>query len=430
MYQLDWVLQWTTRRRQVQAANRSKVSPTVWFLGITSCLTDISSEMVNSILPLYLVGFLRLSPLHFGVIDGLYQGVSALLRIFGGVISDRWRKYKQTAIVGYGLSAMCKPALLVTANSWAAIATVIAIDRAGKGLRTAPRDAMITLTTPPDSLANSFGVHRALDAAGALLGPIVAFVILSFVADAFDIVFVASFSFAVMGLGVLALFVNPTVARPTGVPARAMAGPPLRSLRGFSFGRLVVAASILALATMSDAFIYLALQQRLAFPPTVFPLLYVATSLVYMAAAVPAGRIADRMGRRAVFLAGYVMLGLVYVVLLLPGTGMAGVAIGIGGLGLYYAATDGVLMAIAGSLLPPDKCATGFAVLTTGTSLARLASSIAFGWLWTAGDVTAAVRVFGVALLVAMAVAAVTLPRSAADGARALRQTTRTDGSD
>jgi MFS family permease len=414
MYQLDWVLQWGTGRgRRVDSPTPARVSPTVWLLGLTSCLTDISSEMVNSILPLYLVGFLRLSPLHFGVIDGLYQGVSAILRILGGVIADRWRRYKETAIVGYGLSAICKLGLLATANSWTAIAAVVALDRTGKGLRTAPRDAMITLTSRRDGLGSSFGVHRALDAAGALLGPIVAFVILSVASEAFDVVFVASFGVAVMGVGVLVLFVNPPLTPPVQTsPAQETAGPiPLLLAPGF--GRLVVAMAALSLATMSDAFIYLALQQRLAFPPTVFPLLYVATSLVFVVAAVPAGRIADRIGRRAVLLAGYVMLGLVYVVLLLPATGMIGVAIGITGLGLYYAATDGVLMAIAGSLLPAERCATGFAVLTTGTSVARLASSIAFGWLWTVGDVTAAVRVFGIALLLAILVAAVILPAPA-----------------
>ena len=419
MYQLDWVLQWGTGRgRRVDSPTRARVSPTVWLLGLTSCLTDISSEMVNSILPLYLVGFLRLSPLHFGVIDGLYHGVSAILRILGGVIADRWRRYKETAIVGYGLSAICKLGLLATANSWTAIATVVALDRTGKGLRTAPRDAMITLTSRPDVLGNSFGVHRALDAAGALLGPIVAFVILSVAAEAFDVVFVASFGVAVMGLGVLVLFVNPPLTQPVQIsPAKETAsGIPLLLAPGF--GRLVVAMAALSLATMSDAFIYLALQQRLAFPPTVFPLLYVATSLIFVVAAVPAGRIADRIGRRAVLLAGYAMLGLVYVVLLLPATGMMGVVIGITGLGLYYAATDGVLMAIAGSLLPADRCATGFAVLTTGTSVARLASSIAFGWLWTVGDVTAAVRVFGIALLLAILVAAVILPGPAAGDRR------------
>lgn len=420
MYQLDWVFQWGHRRRAGHSSG-AKVSSTVWLLGLTSCLTDISSEMVNSILPLYLVGFLRLSPLHFGIIDGLYQGVSAILRIVGGVVADRWRKYKQIAILGYSLSAICKLGLLATANSWSAIATVIALDRTGKGLRTAPRDAMITLTTDQRSLASSFGVHRALDAAGALLGPVVAVVVLSLAADAFDVVFVASFGFAVMGLGVLVLFVNPATFRrvePADAAIAAATVLSVVSLGGPGFGRLVVAASLLALATMSDAFIYLALQERLAFPPTVFPLLYVATSLVYMAAAVPTGKIADRMGRRAVFVAGYVMLGLVYVVLLLPATGTPGVVVGLTGLGLYYAATDGVLMAMAGGLLPPEKCATGYAVLTTGTSLARLASSIAFGWLWLAGDVTSAVRVFGLALLVAIIVSLFTLPRANATRVR------------
>ena len=144
------------------------VSRTVWCLGLTSFFTDVSSEMVASILPIYLVLHLHLSPLAFGLIDGLYQGFAAVARVAGGFVADRWRSHKAVASVGYGLSAVCKLGLLAAGNVWSLLALTIALDRTGKGIRTAPRDAMISLSTPRAELATAFGVHRALDAAGAM----------------------------------------------------------------------------------------------------------------------------------------------------------------------------------------------------------------------------------------------------------------------
>ena len=300
---------------------------------------------------------------------------------------------------------LCRLGLLVPGASWFFLASVIALDRTGKGLRTAPRDAMITLTSTKANLATSFGVHRSMDAAGALAGPLVAFLILAAAPERFDIVFVVSFCVALVGLGVLVVFVDRSaIGTLEAAPERPSLPGMLRSLLGQrAFVLLSTAAVLLSIATMSDAFIYLTLQQRLQFAPSVFPLLYVATSLVYAGFAAPAGRLADRFGSRRVFLAGYVALGIVYVSLLLPGAGALSAVLGIAALGAYYAATDGVLMAIAGRLLPPAQCATGLAALATMTSLARLFSSVAVGWMWTTGDVATTVRVFGTALIAAIA---------------------------
>jgi MFS family permease len=406
MYQFDWR---ASRAGKIGAA-RSPVPSTVWYLGWTSLLTDISSEMVSAILPLYLVGFLRLSPMQFGLVDGLYQGVSAVLRLVGGLVADRWRRYKETAVAGYALSAICKVGLL-WATSWPAMASLIALDRTGKGLRTAPRDALITLSSEPGSVATNFGVHRAMDAVGALAGPLIAFFILSAAPGRFDFVFVVSLCVAVVGVGVLLIFVDAHAGAVQPSTPLSVNGL-LRSLFARpAFVLVTVAAVALSLATMSDAFIYLTLQQRLQFAPSVFPLLYVVTSLFFAAFAVPAGRLADRYGAGRVLLGGYASLGIVYLALLAPALGTASAVAGICALGAYYAATDGVLMALAGRLLPPAQCATGLAVLATLTSLARLLSSVAFGWMWTTGDVTSAVRVFGTALIAGIVIAAFALSR-------------------
>ena len=162
------------------------VSRTVWALGFTSLLTDISSEMVVSILPVYLVLYLGISPLAFGVVDGIYQGVAALIRISGGVLADRWRMHKAVAVLGYGLSAACRLLIFAAGSAWGMISVIIALDRIGKGIRTAPRDALISKRSLTSKLATAFGVHRALDAVGALLGPLFAFALLAMMPNAFE----------------------------------------------------------------------------------------------------------------------------------------------------------------------------------------------------------------------------------------------------
>lgn len=163
----------------VGSSRKTGIGRNVFFLGLTSLFTDISSEMVASILPIYLVFALRFTPLEFGVIDGLYQGVTALLRIVGGIAADAWRRYKEIAAIGYAASAVCKLGLIAAGGAWGALAVVLLVDRTGKGIRTAPRDALISLSSATSSLGTAFGVHRALDTAGAFLGPVVAFALLA-----------------------------------------------------------------------------------------------------------------------------------------------------------------------------------------------------------------------------------------------------------
>jgi MFS family permease len=186
---------------------RAAVAPTVLALGTVSLITDVSSEMVTAVLPLYLVAGLGLSPLGFGLLDGIYNGFSALVRLVGGHLADRGGgRHKWVAGAGYALSAACKPLLLV-AHTLTPIGLILAADRTGKGLRTAPRDALISLSSTPTSRGRAFGVHRAMDTAGALLGPLVAFLLLRATVDGYDAVFMVSFCVAAVGVLVLVLFV-------------------------------------------------------------------------------------------------------------------------------------------------------------------------------------------------------------------------------
>ncbi len=202
---------------------RRRVSRVVVTLGIVSLLTDISSESVAAVLPLYLTAVVGLSPVAYGLVDGLHQGVTALVRIAGGWGADRSGHPKWVAFIGYAISAVSRIGLLFAAGLGAIVA-VISADRVGKGLRTAPRDAMIVAATDPAHLGRAFGVHRTLDTIGAALGPVVAFTVLWLVPDGYTTVIVVSFGFAVLGVALLGLLVpGRTDDRKPGSPAPAPA---------------------------------------------------------------------------------------------------------------------------------------------------------------------------------------------------------------
>ncbi|WP_051845035.1 MFS transporter [Streptomyces globisporus] len=383
----------TAAARDLGPGRRAAVAPTVLALGTVSLVTDVSSEMVTAVLPLYLVAGLGLSPLGFGLLDGVYNGFSALVRLVGGHLADRGGRHKTVAALGYGLSALCKPLLLV-AGSLPLIGAVLAADRTGKGLRTAPRDALISLASPEESRGRAFGVHRAMDTAGALIGPLVAFLILRQAVDGYDAVFTVSFCVAAVGVLVLLLFVpsRPPLPRPGAAPAsgeapRASLKAALGLLRVPEVRRLALTALLLGLATVSDSFVYLLLQRRLGVTDHWFALLPLGTAAAFLLLAVPLGRLADRIGRRRVFLGGHAALLLVYGALLSGWQSPALPWLVLALHGGFYAATDGVLMAAAAGCVPAELRSSGLALVQTGQALARFGCSIAFGAAWTAwGD--------------------------------------------
>ncbi|PWU59529.1 MFS transporter [Micromonospora globispora] len=382
------------------------LSGNVFALGAVSLVTDISSEMVTAVLPVYLVVGLHLSPAVYGVVDGAYTGTTALLRLAGGYIADRVRRPKFVAGLGYGLSAVAKLGLLAAGNTVGAIGAVIAIDRTGKGLRTAPRDALITLSTPPQLYGRAFGVHRTMDTIGAFAGPLVALGILTSTAQAYDAVFVASFCIAAFGVLVLVLFVRDRRGEqpPKGTVSPSALGGLLRMA---PMRRLVLAACLAGMVTIGDGFVYLLLQRREELNLGWFPLLAVGTNLSYLLLATPLGILADKIGRLKVVLGGYSALVLVYLLLFGPFGGWPLLVAALGLYGLFYAATDGVLMALAGPVLPEALRTTGIALIQTGQALSYLVSSVLFGLAWTVWGPASASRT--AAVLVAVAVLAVGL---------------------
>ncbi|MFJ9848310.1 MFS transporter [Streptomyces sp. NPDC101150] len=404
---------------------RGRVGGPVLALGAVSLVTDISSEMVTAVLPLYFVLQLGLSPLQFGFLDGLYNGVTALVRLLGGHAADRGGRHKLVAGAGYALSALSRLGLLLAGGGTAGIGASLAADRIGKGIRTAPRDALISLSAPPGALGRAFGVHRAMDTTGALLGPLSAFALLWATADAYDAVFVVSFCVGLVGVLLLVAFVPGRAARPAVRPPAPAAGPRPGAgtrrpapLRDPAFRRIFAAAALLGAATIGDSFVYLLLQRQLGFAVSWFPLLPLGAAAVYLLLAVPAGRLGDRIGRRVPFLCGHAALLGGYLLLVATDSGpvlLVGVLLL---LGVFYAATDGVLMALAGPVLPAARRASGMALLQTGQALCRLLAAAGFGAAWTLWGTRPALFLAAAALAVALVAATALLPGHGRNGRR------------
>jgi MFS family permease len=386
---------------ETRAAVR-RVSTTVLLLGVVSLLTDVSSEAVASVLPLYLTAVVGLSPAAYGLVDGLYQGVSALVRLAGGYAGDRGGRPKRVAVLGYGVSALSRIALLPAAGL-AAVTAAVTADRLGKGLRTAPRDALIATASEPGLLGRSFGVHRALDTVGAAIGPLLAFGLLASLPGNYSAVFVVSFAFAVVGLAVLVLFVPDlrTSAGAAAVGLRRVAA----EIAGRRLRRPLLAVTLLGLLTVSDGFVYLSLQDRDDFAARWFPLLYVGTNVVYLALAVPLGRLADRFGAGRVLVAGHLALPACYLLAALPTGGLGGTVAVLVLLGVFYAATDGVLPALVGRLAAGPARGSGIAAAQTAVALARFAASVLFGLLWSGQSRTSALLLFAALLATAVPIA-------------------------
>lgn len=413
-------------------SGKARIAPAVIGLGTVSLLTDISSESVAAILPLYITVVVGLGPLAFGFIDGIYQGISAVVRIAGGRWADRSDRPKWVAFVGYALSAVTRFGLLIASGFWA-ITSVVAVDRLGKGLRTGPRDSLIATASEPEHLGRNFGVHRAMDTTGALIGPLMAFAILAMFPvglGGYQTIFVFSCAFAVMGVAVLALAVpdlHPNKMNSAAITTEAAATEPATSKAATSkvkvapvrpkwsdltkpgMRRLLIAAGLLSLVTIGDGFIYLALQDGGQIPAAYFPLLFVGTNLAYLLLAIPMGKLADRVGRSRVFVAGYVLLLGCYAIAGFHLAGLFGLFAVLLMLGTFYAATDGVLAALASRLVPMESRASGISAAQTVVALARFGASVGFGLLWQFTGLSTAMLVMSLGLVVAIGVAAALL---------------------
>lgn len=384
----------------------------VYGIGVSSLLADVSAEMVVSVLPMYLFGVLQLSPLMVGFLDGIYQGGAALARIAAAMLSDGRFGARRVALSGYGLSALSRlllasctiPALMT--GFLGAMAALVA-DRLGKGIRTAPRDALIAQSVPREHLGLAFGVHRRLDAAGALLGPLLAAAILWWLPMRFEVVFLAAAAVSLPGMLVFWRATAPSKHQ----PAVASARPGMWSLlRTPWFAQALLLVSATSLFAISDGLFYASIQRGVNLSPEYFPLLSVVSALGFLLAAAPLGRLADRVGALKVYLAGNVGLAATYLVWACGGITSAPIAMAmVLSIGVYYAATDGVIVAAVAAALAPELRTRGLALLATAIGGAKFLSSLLFGALWTHWSVTTATLVFAAGLMVSVTIAALRL---------------------
>ncbi|PMZ92805.1 MULTISPECIES: MFS transporter [unclassified Pseudomonas] len=351
----------------------------VWALGFVSLLMDVSSEMIHALLPLYMVSVLGTSVLAVGLIEGIAEATAAFTKVFSGALSDRLGKRKLLTVIGYGMAAVTKPVFpLAPGLEWLTAARFL--DRVGKGIRGAPRDALIADVTPAELRGAAFGLRQALDTVGAFFGPLLAILLMWLTASHFQTVFWVAVVPAFMALYVLIAFVREP-DNPAATSARA-APLALRELArlGNRYWRLVMLATLFTLARFSEAFLLLR-GQALGLAALWAPAVLVLMSLAYALSAYPAGALSDRIGRQGVLMTGLALLVMADLLLAwLPG--LPGLVLGVTLWGLHMGFTQGVFSALIADSAPEALRGTAFGVFYLVTGVALLVASVLAGGLW------------------------------------------------
>lgn len=352
----------------------------VWVLGFVSLLTDISSEMVHSLLPLFLVGVLGSSATLVGVLEGLAEGTALVVRVFSGTLSDRWGRRKAPAVLGYGLGALAKP-VFALATSASLVFGARIMDRIGKGIRGAPRDALVADLTPPPHRGAAFGLRQSLDTVGALLGPGVAVLLMWLWHDDIRLVFRVAVIPAVLAVLLLILGVRETaapVAKQTATPARRW-----RSLPDLppAYWWVVGIGALFMLARFSEAFLVLRAVQS-GLPVRYVPLAMVVMNILYAASAYPFGALSDRWSHRRLLALGLAILLIADMALAVAARSVFMVALGLALWGLHLGITQGLLSVMIARSAPAHLRGTAFGVFGLVSGVAVLLASIVAGVLW------------------------------------------------
>jgi len=357
-------------------SNEQRVPRNVKMLGLVSLLTDASSEMVYPVLPLFLANVLHTPVAAIGLIESVAETTASVAKVFSGWLSDRLGKRKPLVVLGYSLSNLMKP-LLAIVPSWPSVLLLRWADRLGKGVRTAPRDALIADSSTPERRGRDFGVHRALDTVGAAIGPLTAWAILTWSPGAYRTVFLVS---AIPGT--IAIFVVLAMVREARGAARLEMARPAFRLRhlGRPFALFTAASALFALGNSSDAMLILRAQD-LGAKPALVPLMYFVFNVVAAALATPFGVLSDRVGRKRILATGFAGYALVYAGFALAhGTASPWVLFAL--YGIPYAMTEGLARAYVVDLVPASARATAVGGYTFALGLAALPASTGAGLLW------------------------------------------------
>lgn len=351
----------------------------IWMLGFVSLFMDVSSELIHSLLPVFMVTSLGATALAVGVVEGIAESTALIVKVFSGAISDYLGKRKGLAVLGYGLGALSKPlfALAVSVN-WVLAARFM--DRIGKGIRGAPRDALVADLAPPEIRGAAFGLRQSLDTVGASLGPLLGVGLMLLWAGDFRTVF----WFAVIPAAVAVLLLVFGVEEPGAGAARRNPENPIQwkalAALGGAYWFVVLAGGVFTLARFSEAFLILRAQQQ-GLPDAFAPLVLVVMNVVYALSAYPFGKLADRMSHRRLLACGLCTLIIADVVLALA-QGLAAVALGVAIWGLHLGLTQGLLATMVAAASPANLRGTAYGLFNLVSGVAMLIASVLAGLLW------------------------------------------------
>lgn len=376
----------------------------IWALGFVSMLMDVSSEMIHALLPVYLTLGLGASTLAVGVIEGIAEATASVVKVFSGALSDKIGRRKELAALGYGLAAFTKPVFpLAGTLGWVVAARFI--DRIGKGIRGAPRDALLTELAPEGRRGAAFGLRQSLDTVGAFVGPLAAIALMGLFAGDYRAVFWVAVVPAFLSLALIVFVVKePATPRPER-PRNPLSRAELAQMPG-RYWAVVIVAAVFTLARFSEAFLILRASEA-GLKPALVPLVLVGMNIVYALSAYPVGVLSDRIGRSGLLSAGLALLIVADLVLALA-PGLTGVAAGVLLWGLHMGATQGLLSARVADAAPPALRGTAFGLFNLVSGGALLLASLIAGALWDmagsratflAGAGFAAVALIGVLVL-------------------------------
>jgi MFS family permease len=353
----------------------------VWALGFVSLLMDVSSEMIHALLPVYLVSVFATPMVLVGLIEGIAEATAAVTKVFSGALSDWLGRRKLLAAIGYGLAAFSKPVFpLAEAVGWLVAARFV--DRVGKGIRGAPRDALVADLAPPEIRGAAFGLRQTLDTVGAFAGPLAAMLFMWLTFNSFQTVFWIAVIPAFLSFALIVF----AVRDPHHVSERKRVAFPLQRKQigqlGQAFWLVTLVAIAFTLARFSEAFLVLR-AQGLGLALFMVPLVLVVMNAVYALSAYPAGRLSDRMDRIGILALGLVVLIVAYGLLAFAPS-LAAAFAGAGLFGLHMGLTQGILAALVADTAPAELRGTAFGLFNLTTGLALLLASVLAGWFWDA----------------------------------------------
>jgi len=360
------------------------LSRNVLVLGWTSLLNDIASEMIYPLLPVFLTSVIGVGTAFIGAIEGIAESTASLLKVFSGWLSDRLKRRKSLTVAGYTLSVLARPFIALATAGWHVLVLRF-LDRIGKGVRTSPRDALIAESASPDELGKAYGFHRSMDHVGAVVGPLLASLILAVLTDSYRTLFWLASIPGFIAAWLVALFVKEQrlAIHPQHVENASRASQPLRlSIKSYdrSFKLFLVSVVLFALGNSSDAFLLLRAKSS-GVQDALLPILWVVLHIVKVLSSMPGGILSDKIGRKPTIIAGWIVYGLIYL-----GFGFASSQTHIWILfalyGIYFGLTEGVEKALVAGLVTPERRGTAFGVYHFAIGVSALPASLIFGFVW------------------------------------------------